>query len=152
MSLISINLLPKSRSKEKPLTKDQAEELIHRMKHMRKTFEHGGLVTWEQMQEIPTAKSQADGYEVTPGVTCYRLELPGDLLLFEVVMDSNASFGFHGHNCPEYCWIMDGSATVNGVDRFPLNFCYFEAGEYHTFSSPSGCRLFVAFSKPHETK
>lgn len=149
MSLFNIKLLP---DRPKPITADQAEDLIQRMKQLRNNFQHGGFVTWDQMNEIPVAQSPADGYELTPGVTSYRLELPAPFLLFEVVMSANTSFGFHGHNCPEYCWIMDGSATVNGIDRLPFNFCYFGEGEYHTFSSVTGCRLFVAFPKPGDSE
>jgi len=129
---------------------EEADDLLQRMENIRKVFTGGGFVTWDQMAGIPIARSPADGLELTPGVTTYRLDLPGPFLLFEVVMQKHTSFGYHGHNCPEYTWIMSGNATVNGIDRSPFDLCYFDANERHTFHSVPGCRLIVAFPKPKD--
>lgn len=141
-----MSLIDYFRKTDDGITKTQAKELIAEIRSMRSRFTNGGRVTFSEMEKIPFATDETTFFEPADGIKCYRLAIPEPgIILFWVVMDPGSSFGTHDHNCIEWTWVVAGVANVDGIDEVPMKMLSFPAFTEHTFRSPQGCHMVVAF-------
>ena len=134
------------RRSEPGITKDEAKELISLIRSMKSRFVEGGRVSFDELEQVPIAVDETTYFETSPGVKNYRLGIPEPgFILFWVVMEPGTSFGTHDHDCIEWTWVVGGVAEVDGVDEYPMKMLSFSPYTEHTFRSPLGCHMVVAF-------
>lgn len=134
------------RSSDNGITKSQAKELITLIRSMKSRFSEGGRIPFSELEQVPIAVDETTYLETSPGVKNYRLGIPEPgFILFYVVMAPGSSFGTHDHDCIEWTWVVSGVAEVDGVDEYPMKMLSFPPFTEHTFRSPKGCHMVVAF-------